>query len=100
MLQDRVIDKNTPIPLYYQLEKLIIEEIEGGAYPAGSLIPTENELSQMFAISRTTVRQALADLVQNEMLYRTKSKGTFVAQPKISQGFIQSILSFDEDVRR
>ncbi len=99
MLQERVLDKNTPIPLYFQLEKLIMEEIENGAYPVGSVIPTEKELSQMFGISRTTVRQAIADLVRKEQLYRIKSKGTFVARPKISQGFIQSIQSFDEDVR-
>lgn len=99
MLQDRSLDKNTPIPLYFQLEKLILEEIENGAYPADSMIPTEKELSQIFGISRTTVRQAITDLVRREQLYRIKSKGTFVSRPKMSQGFIQSIQSFDEDVR-
>ncbi len=98
MLQERTLDKNVPIPLYFQLEKLILEEIESGAYPVGSMIPTEKELSQMFDISRTTVRQAITDLVQKEQLYRIKSKGTFVSRPKISQEFIQSILSFNEDV--
>lgn len=98
MLQEKTLDKNTPIPLYFQLEKLILEEIENGTYPVGSMIPTEKELSQIFDISRTTVRQAIADLVRKEQLYRIKSKGTFVARPKISQGFIQSIQSFDEDV--
>jgi len=99
MLQEKTLDKNTPIPLYFQLEKLILEEIENEAYPVGSMIPTEKELSQMFGISRTTVRQAISDLVRKERLYRVKSKGTFVARPKISQGFIQSIQSFDADVR-
>ena len=45
----------------------------------------------MFGISRTTVRQAISDLVREEHLYRIKSKGTFVAHPKLVQGFIQSI---------
>lgn len=98
MLQDRSLDKNTPIPLYFQLEKLILEEIENGSYPVGSMIPTEKELSQIFDISRTTVRQAISNLVRNERLYRIKSKGTFVARPKISQGFIQSIQSFNDDM--
>ena len=53
----------------------------------------------MFGISRTTVRQAISDLVREEHLYRVKSKGTFVAHPKLVQGFIQSIQSFDDDVR-
>ena len=99
MLEGKTLNKNIPIPLYFQLEKLILDEIENGSYPVGSMIPTEKELSQMFDISRTTVRQAIADLVQKERLYRTKSKGTFVARPKINQGFIHSILSYNEDVR-
>lgn len=99
MLENKTLDKDVPIPLYFQLEKLILEEIENGTYPVGSMIPTEMELSQMFGISRTTVRQAISDLVRKEHLYRVKSKGTFVAHPKLVQGFIQSIQSFDDDVR-
>ncbi len=99
MLQNRVLDKSVPIPLYFQLEKMIVEEIENGSYPVGSMIPTEKELIEMFDISRTTVRQAITDLVRKEYLYRVKSKGTFVSRPKIPQKFIQSILPFNEDVR-
>ena len=99
MLQEKTLNKNIPIPLYFQLETLILEEIENGTYPVGSMIPTEKELSQMFDISRTTVRQAIGDLVQKERLHRTKSKGTFVAHPKTSQQFMHTILSYDDDVR-
>ena len=99
MLQKQDLNKNTPVPLYYQLEALILEEIENGSYPPGSMIPTEKELSEMFNISRTTVRQAIMDLVQKELLYRTKSKGTFVAHPKTSQEFMRTIMSYDDDVR-
>lgn len=99
MLQEKELNKNTPIPLYYQLETLILDEIKKGNYPAGTMIPTEKELSEMFNISRTTVRQAVLELVQKEYLYRTKSKGTFVAHPKTNQSFMHTILSYDEDVR-
>lgn len=99
MLGEKRLDKNVPIPLYFQLEQLIMDEIKSGSYPVGSVIPTEKELSQMFEISRTTVRQAISDLVREEQLYRIKSKGTFVSRPKISQEFIQSIQSFNDDVR-
>ncbi len=98
MLEERKLDKDVPIPLYFQLEKLILEEIENGSYPVGSTIPTEKELSEIFDISRTTVRQAISDLVREEHLYRVKSKGTFVSHPKLNQGFIQSIQSFNDDV--
>ena len=85
MLGDKTIDKSTPIPLYFQLESMILEEIKSGTYAPGDLIPTEVELSDMFQISRTTVRQAITDLVNNGYVYRVKSKGTFVSPPKIER---------------
>lgn len=94
------IDKSTPVPLYFQLKKLIMEEIRNGTYKVGSLIPTEKELSDTFQISRTTVRQAVTELVQEGWLYRIKSKGTFVSQPKISQDFIKRLESFNDQILR
>lgn len=100
MLQDRTLDKTVPIPLYFQLKRIISEEIENGNYPPESMIPTEKELSQLFDISRTTVRQAITELVQEERLYRIKSKGTFVCRPKIRQEFMTTLIPFDEDMIR
>ena len=99
MLQNKHLNKEIPVPLYFQLEQILRDEIESGAYQPGSLIPTELELIDLFGISRTTVRQAIHDLVQEGLLYRTKSKGTFVARPKVSQHFIHSFLSYKDDVR-
>lgn len=94
------LDKSTPVPLYYQLKELVQEAISNGEYPVGSTIPTEQELSQAFGISRTTVRQAITELVREGRLYREKSKGTFVAEPKINQDFMQRLESFNEQIRR
>ena len=69
------IDKSVPIPLYFQLKELILAEIKEGHYKSGDLIPTEKEISDAFQISRTTVRQAITELVQEGRLYRVKSKG-------------------------
>ena len=64
------------------------------------MIPTEKELSEMFLISRTTVRQAITEMVQEGWLYRIKSKGTFVARLKIKQEFIQHLETFNEQIAR
>jgi len=88
VLEGKQLDKSIPVPLYYQLKKLINEAIDEENYTIDSPIPTEIELSDMYDISRTTVRQAILELVQEGKLYRVKSKGTFVAKPKISQDFI------------
>lgn len=98
MLQDGKLKKSVPIPLYFQLKELILDEIRNGNYKSDDLIPTENELSDMFEISRTTVRQAITELVQEGWLYRVKSKGTFVAKPKINQSFVQVLGSFNDQI--
>lgn len=99
-LFDSNIDKTTRIPLYFQLKELIVKEIRDGAYQKDSLIPTEKEISEFYGISRTTVRQAISELVQEGWLYRIKSKGTFVSHPKLNQDFIQQLESYDVQIRR
>ncbi len=94
------IDKTVPIPLYFQLKQLILSEIKNGHYKSGDVIPTENEISDAFQISRTTVRQAVTELVQEGWLYRVKSKGTFVSLPKINQDFIKKLESFNDQIIR
>lgn len=94
------IDKTTPIPLYFQLKQLLLAAIEDGTYPPGSMIPTENELVEMYSISRTTVRQAISELAQEGRLNRVKSKGTFVTDPKINQAFLSKIESFNVQIER
>ena len=59
ILESNRIQKDIPIPLYYQLKELILSEIKNGNYPGGSMIPTESEICSFFHISRTTVRQAI-----------------------------------------
>lgn len=99
-LENKELDKHVPIPLYFQLKELIVEEIKSGLYPVDSLIPTEKELSERFDISRTTVRQAITELVQEGWLYRIKSKGTFIARQKIKQDFLQRLETFREQMKR
>lgn len=99
-LENKELDKRVPIPLYFQLKELIVAEIKSGQYPVDSLIPTEKELSEQFDISRTTVRQAVTELVQEGWLYRVKSKGTFIARQKIKQDFLQRLETFQEQMER
>ena len=73
------MDKNSPIPLYYQLNTIIMDELNKGNYKNGDMIPTEAELSRIFGISLSTVRQCITQLVREGYLYRVKSKGTFVS---------------------
>jgi GntR family transcriptional regulator len=90
------IDKTSPIPVYYQLKKLITAKIAAGEFAPNLPIPSERELGETLKISRMTVRQALNQLVNEGVLYREKGKGTFVSKPKIEQ---HNIMSFSEIVK-
>jgi len=94
------LDKDVPIPLYFQLKEIIEEKITSGQLEPGDLLPSERELSDRYNISRPTIRQALQELVNEGLLYREKGKGTFVAKPKIKYGFIQRLTTFYEDMER
>ena len=79
-----VLDKNSPKPLYAQLEDILRTAILNKEWEVNHAIPSEIELSRMYSISRMTVRAVITQLVNEGMLYRVQGKGTFVAEPKIS----------------
>ena len=78
-----LLDKASAKPLYVQMEELFWGKLDSGEWSPGALIPSENELSHMYGISRTTVRNVITKLVQEEVLFRIPGKGTYVAEPKI-----------------
>ena len=77
------LDRATPTPLYYQIERFLQHGIDSGQIAPGERLPPELELTELFGVSRATVRQAINDLVAKDALYRRKGKGTFVRAPKI-----------------
>lgn len=85
------------VPLYLQLKEAIWEQIEAGRLTPGDPLPSERELSVKYGISRMTCRQAIGELVAEGVLYRQRGKGTFVANPKISQGLL-ALTGFTEDM--
>src|ERR1700752_966796 len=54
-----------PVRLYRQIAALISERIEKGAFPVGSLLPSERDLAEQLGVSRTSVREALIALEVN-----------------------------------
>ncbi|GAA0292618.1 GntR family transcriptional regulator [Gracilibacillus halotolerans] len=92
-----MIDKQSPIPIYHQLEEQIKKKIESGEYSPGDSIPSEREYAEELGISRMTVRQAITNLVNEQYLHRIKGKGTFIAEQKLEQK-LTGLTSFTEDM--
>ena len=92
------VNKNLPLPLYYQLKNLICELIENEELKPGDPIPPERELCEYHGVSRMTVNKAITNLVNEGLLYREQGKGTFVAKPK--EGYqLTRLMSFTEDMK-
>lgn len=72
------IDPTQPIPLYFQLRTLLLEEIISGRYGPGERLPTEHELCEQYRISRTPVSRALSELAEEGVILRQRRRGTFV----------------------
>jgi GntR family transcriptional regulator len=83
-----LINDESGIPLYYQIKELIRENIDSGEWKSGDKIPNELDMANSFKVSRSTIRQAILDLVNEGILTRKKGVGTFVAMPKFEGNFI------------
>lgn len=94
-----MVNKQSKIPIYYQLEEAIKNEINKNGMEPHSPIPSEREYAEKHGISRMTVRQAINNLVSQGILYRERGRGTFVSEQKFEQD-ISQLTSFSEDMRK
>lgn len=99
-LFQKPLDRNIPVPLYFQLKNIILNDIQNHLFSVGDAIPTENELVKYYQISRSTVRQAISELVQEGWLTRQASKGTFVTSPEKHSNSIRSYEPFYQQIQR
>ncbi|MBC7723507.1 MAG: GntR family transcriptional regulator [Burkholderiaceae bacterium] len=78
-LPSDAVDPARPIPLHAQLGAMLRSRITDGSLPAGSLLPTEAELTEHFGVSRSVVRQALLALTGDGLVLRGRGRGSVVA---------------------
>ena len=92
------INFDSHIPYYIQLMELLKELFRQQKWAPGEQIPGEQSLCETYGISRTVVRQALRELELEGVITRRKGKGTFISEPKISEGLIQKLTGFYQDM--
>lgn len=78
---DKDIDRDGQFKLYIQIYGVIRRMIEEGKWQPNSMLPSEDELSKSFGVSKTTIRLAPSVLSQEGYLKRQQGKGTFVKSP-------------------
>jgi GntR family transcriptional regulator len=85
-------------PLYEHVESVLAGDIADGGLPPETQLPSEDGLIERFKVSRTTVRKAIQNLVERGLVEVRRGKGTFVAQPKITQELTE-LTGFVEDMQ-
>lgn len=91
------LDRRSVIPLYYQIQQRLVDQIRSGALRANDPVPSEQEIADCLGVSRMTARQALKALCELGITYTQRGKGTFVSASKLEKN-IRQVLSFTEEM--
>lgn len=86
------IDAEKPVPKYLQLKDILKRHFENEHYANGQQIPSEKELMTRFDVSRSTVRQSLAELVNEGVIYKKQGLGSFFSGIREEEQHKQSYL--------
>ncbi|MFD1695864.1 GntR family transcriptional regulator [Roseibium aestuarii] len=87
-----------PVPLYHQIFLILRNQIYGGDLAAGQLVPSEQDLSIEFGVSRITAKRALNELADAGLVIRERGRGTRVLQRPPSPAVTSSIEGWLENV--
>ncbi|WP_162606068.1 UTRA domain-containing protein [Jiangella aurantiaca] len=100
MIESGQIDRSSPIPLYHQLEYLLRGEIESGRYRPGDTLPSEGDICARYEVSRSVVRQTLTNLTHAGLIRTERGRGSFVAEKKLQERFVQRTTGLYDDLRQ
>ena len=92
------LDRHSVVPLYYQIQQHLLEQVRSGALKAGEPVPSEQEIAARLGVSRMTARQAVKSLCHLGIAYSQRGRGTFVSGIKIEKNF-RRLLSFSEEIK-
>ncbi len=92
------LNRNSPIPFYYQIRQQLLEQIRSGELSPGQPIPSEHEISARFGVSRMTARQAMKTLCDEGVAYSRPGLGTFVSGSKQAKTSTD-LLSFTQEIK-
>jgi GntR family transcriptional regulator len=77
---DDEIDHDAPLTPYRQLAEILRARIARGDWAPGRAIASEAQLVQQYGLARTTVRRAIAALVESGDVFTVPQRGTYVSE--------------------
>ena len=92
------VNRDSFIPYYAQVKEFVLDRIKSDEWKVGEQLPGEPQLCKLFDVSRTVIRQAMNELVNEGLVIRRKGKGTFVAEPKLRGSLVQRLTGFHENM--
>ncbi len=97
-MDEMKINRNSPIPLYYQVYEILKKRIKSGEFRPGNYLPSENRLAEYYGVSRLTIREALSELAKEGLIEKKKGKGSIVTGPKNVEN-LTGLHGFTEEAR-
>ncbi|HBX65118.1 MAG: GntR family transcriptional regulator [Balneola sp.] len=91
------MDIQEGIPLHKQISDWLRNQVNDGSLKKNEKLPSENELSDFFNVSRVTVRRALQTLENEQLIYRCQGVGSFVSDNRTHQSFTE-LKDFEEEL--
>lgn len=85
-------------PLWFRVKSSLTSLILDHGLEPNTRLPSEAELCVQFNVSRTVVREALAQLVNEGLIYRLQGKGAFVRMRRDDQDFVSSMVGFTDEL--
>lgn len=79
------------VPRYITVAQALMQDIEGGRFEVGGMLPTETDICERFAISRYTAREAVRQLTDLGMVTRRAGVGTTIRSKSVRAGYTASI---------
>lgn len=83
--------------IYQKIAQDLIEQIEQDNYQLGERLPSENKLASQYGVHRLTIRQAIAILIEKNLVYRKQGSGTFIKENKLDYS-LDSNTNFTESL--
>jgi GntR family transcriptional regulator len=94
---ERPLDRNGFVPLYFQIQRALVEKIHSGELREGDLLTSEWQLARAYHVSRVTAREALHGLKTSGYASSLRGRGTFVTKPKREKPLTQ-LRGFTEEI--